>query len=268
MKKNVLGIAAAVLPALFCSGLLASCVSTNVDYANSGDEMVIQQDSSLLEKTFAPEEIKKWNVLVLDTENTSRTEKMLGELHTFFVKQLGADDRIRADTNYETIHAKLNKSLEKCFNKVSYEGVSSESYDLILLRDFQAVPGSKSGKTTTVQLTYYFVYATVGTEYEGGCQFLYRGGLISEGSGVLPYPPSSYRLHDSVDAALGVFEESFSTEGLTLCCSDAISLPQQFTGVASTSWVPAENPGQKSRLVSDDGTVSVDLLRKKLQRQK
>lgn len=262
MKKNILGIAAAVLPALFCSGLLASCVSTRADYQNPGDEMVVQMDESLPERTVAPSECAKWNVLVLDTKNTARTKSIIDGLHKIPGKE------IKADTDYETIHAKLNKSLEKCFGAVSYEGVSGESYDLIILRDFQAFPGAKSRDITTVQLIYYFVYATEGTEYENACQFLYRGGYISEGSGVIPYPAVSYGLQDSVDSALSGMEKSIMNEGLTLCCSDAISLPQQFTDVASTSWVPAENPGQKSRLVSDDGTVSVDLLRKKLQRQK
>lgn len=269
MKKNVLGIAAAVLPALFCSGLLASCASTKVAYEDYVQEFSVSIDESLPGKEIPALELKKWNVLVLDTENTARTEKMLGEIHASYEKAPGASKWAGLpDSDFMLIKEKLNSSIEKCFNKVSYEGTEGEMYDAIVLRNLELTAGARSGQETTAEISYMLVYSTEGTPYENDCQFLFFGGARAQGAGVLPYPARSYSFTPAIEGALRAMENFMFSSEITLSIVDTISLPQKFIGVAGTSWIPSENPGQKSRLVSDDGKISTDLLRKKLQKQK
>lgn len=269
MKKNVLGIAAAVLPALFCSGLLASCLSTKVTYKGDAEEFSVAVDDSLPEKKIPALELKKWNVLVLDTENTTRTKEMLGGVHAYYEKSSMASKwEGLPDSDFMLIKEKMDSSIEKCFNKVSYEGTEGEMYDAIVLRNLELTAGARSGQETTAEISYMLVYSTEGTPYENDCQFLFFGGARAQGAGVLPYPARSFSFTPAIEGALRAMENFMFSSEITLSIVDTISVPQKFTGIASTSWVPSENPGQKSRLVSDDGTISTDLLRKKLQKQK
>ena len=184
--------------AAFITVLFVSCVTTEVSFGDTDAEMSIfaAEEGVLETRHYSAEEMRKWNVLVLDTKNTKRSIDMLAKLSADMIKY--HNKKAAEDCNTKAIIEYQNNQLKKIFHSVAFEGKSGETYDFVILRDCYILPGSRSGNITGTVLAYQFVYpVTADMEMTDKSKFLFRGFISFEGYGTIPYPANSYAVQDS-----------------------------------------------------------------------
>ncbi len=166
---------------------LLSCV-TPPPASYSLSEMSLQEVSEekaeslgLALQNFTYDQIRSFNVLVLDSENAKVTDEYL----------------VKGEKYHKISSEKIRELQYNALREVFYMGdfdteYKNKQYDLIILRDASVKPGSTSGTKVEMNVTLYFVYPTNNLpQFTGSEMYVIRGQSSAQGIGVIPYPAAN-----------------------------------------------------------------------------